>query len=559
MQTQVCHDNQLSCCQWSFTAVKSSLTAARYRPLLILLGTGLLLNLLLISPQWLRFGFGDGRWLAWEAWALAAGFALLPDRPAVRLLRWLAVGVVVAALILGLSDGAIHQVLSRPLNLYFDINLLSASFHLLDGNLGRLAAVMVFVAVIALLFVLAWMVARVLARAEARPHGVRIFAGLMAFSALLLGVLETQGLRLVPAARTPVWDTLSFQIEQVRSTHRARIAFIEAAPETPRPAEPLSALADTDVLMVFIESYGATVLERERYREIVTPTLERMQAELAGAGISAVSGLLESPIRGGQSWLSHATALSGRWIDNQLWYQLLLESHHNTLIDDFRATGHQTMAVMPAIIMPWPEGRQLGFDRIFAARDLDYAGPALNWVTMPDQYTLHRFQGTLRPQAPRPLFAQIALISSHAPWTPIIELLPDWDGIGDGALFERWRDAGETPQDLWQDIERVRDHFALSVEYSLLVSLDFAARFVDENTLMILLGDHQPATLITGHEASDAVPVHVISKNPRLLQPFRQRGFVDGLIPDHRQPAPAMDRLRDWLHEDFGARSSVTH
>ncbi|MFW5816422.1 MAG: sulfatase-like hydrolase/transferase [Wenzhouxiangella sp.] len=532
--------------------MKSPLTAARHRPLLILFGAGLLLNLLLIAPLWLRFGFGNGRWLAWEAWLLVAGLALPPNRPTTRLLRWLAVGLVMAAVILGLSDGAIHQVLSRPLNLYFDINLLSASFHLLDGNLGRLPAVMVFIAVFALLLALAWAVARVLARAQAQRRRAGIFAALMAVSALLLSVLEIQGVRPVPVARTPLWDTLSFQVEQLRKTHRAHIAFIEAAPERPRPAEPLSALADTDVLMVFIESYGATVFELDRYREIVAPTLERMEDEFARAELSAVSGLLESPIRGGQSWLAHATALSGRWIDNQLWYQLLLESHHNTLIDDFRATGHQTMAVMPAIIMPWPEGRQLGFDRILAARDLDYAGPALNWVTMPDQYTLYRFQNTLRPQAPRPLFAQIALISSHAPWTPIIELLPDWNGIGDGAVFERWRDAGETPQLLWQDTERVRDHFALSVEYSIHISLDFAARFVDENTLMILLGDHQPATLITGHEASAAVPVHIISKNPRLLQPFRQRGFIDGLIPDHRQPAAAMDQLRDWLHEDFG-------
>ncbi|WP_203594617.1 sulfatase-like hydrolase/transferase [Wenzhouxiangella limi] len=532
--------------------MKSSITAARRRPLLLLLGAGLLLNVLLIAPLWLRFGFGDGRWLAWEAWLLAAGFALLPDRRATRLLRWLAVVVVMTAVILGLSDGAIHQVLSRPLNLYFDINLLSASFHLLDGNLGRVAAVLIFAAVLLLLFVLAWVVARVLAISAAHRRPDRIFAGAVAFSALLLGAMETQGLRLMPVARTPVWDTLSFQLEQVRSTHRARIAFVDAAPDMPRPAEALSGLADTDVLMIFIESYGATIFELDRYRQLVTPTLERMQGELEQAGVSVVSGLLESPIRGGQSWLSHATALSGRWIDNQLWYRLLLESHHNSLIDDFRATGHQTMAVMPAIIMPWPEGRQLGFDRIFAARDLDYAGPALNWVTMPDQYTLHRFQDTLRPQAAQPLFAQIALISSHAPWTPILDVLPDWDGIADGAVFERWRDAGQTPQELWQDIERVRDHFARSVDYSIHVSLDFAARFVDDNTLMILLGDHQPATLITGHEASDAVPVHVISKNPRLLKPFRQRGFVDGLVPDHSRPAAGMDRLRDWLHEDFG-------
>ncbi len=554
----MCHDKPFSSSQWSFTAVKSSLTAAPRNRLWLLLGAGLLLNLLLVSPLWLRFGFDQGRWLAWEAWLLVAGFALLPDRPGTRLLRWLAVAVVMAALILGLSDGLIHQVLSRPLNLYFDINLLSASFHLLDGNLGRIAAVLVFVAVLALLFLLAGLIGRVLALDQARRRPARILAGLMVFAALCLGIMEIQGLRPVPSARTPVWDTLAFQLEQVRSTHRARIAFVDAAPPVARPAEALRALAEHDVLMVFIESYGTTVFDLDRYRKIVTPTLERMQGELEQAGLSVVSGQLDAPIRGGQSWLSHATALSGRWIDNQLWYRLLLESHHNTLIDDFRATGHQTLAVMPAIVMPWPEGRQLGFDRIFAARDLDYTGPALNWVTMPDQYTLHHFQSVLRPSAARPLFAQIALISSHAPWTPILEVLPDWNEIGDGAVFERWRDAGEPPQVLWQDIERIREHFALSIDYSVHVTLDFAARFVDDDTLMIVLGDHQPATLITGHEAGAAVPVHVISGNPALLEPFRKRGFVDGLVPDSSGQAPGMDQFRDWLHEDFGATATAS-
>lgn len=515
----------------------------------------MLLNLLMVCPLWLRFGFDQGRWLAWEAWVLVAGFALLPDRPATRRLRWLAVAVIMAALILGLSDAIVHQVLSRPLNLYFDINLLSASFHLLDGNLGRIATVMVFVAVAALLFLLAWAIGRMLILDAAGQANARILAGMVAISALLMGSMEVRGLRLLPPARTPAWDTLGFQLDQLRDTHRARIAFVEAAPEFPRPAEALTGLADRDVVMVFIESYGATVFDLDRYREIVVPTLEHMRSELEQAGLHAVSGLMEAPIRGGQSWLSHATVLSGRWIDNQLWYRLLLESHHNTLIDDFRATGHQTLAVMPAISMPWPEGRQLGFDRIFAARDLGYSGPALNWVTMPDQYTLHHFHSALRPQAHRPLFAKIALISSHAPWTPIIEILPEWDDIGDGTVFERWRDAGEPPQVLWQDVDRVRDHFAQSVEYSIRVSLEFAARFVDEHTLMIILGDHQPATLITGHEASAAIPVHVISGDPALLRPFGQRGLIDGLIPGHWQPAPGMDRFRDWLHEDFGATS----
>ena len=528
--------------------------------LVLLLVWGGVLNLLLMAPLWLRFGFPEGRWLAWEAWFLVAAFRLLPAHAGTRVLRWLTVVLLLVALIFGLGDAATHQILSRPLNAYFDLILISAGFHLLDGNFGRVAAMLAILVVLAMLLATAVLINRALRPAQIRRRPQPLLtgmvagtiAGTIAGAALVLAVLEINNHRLVAQARTPAWDNLSFQFDQIRTTHAARLDFEAAAPLREPAARPLPGLADTDVLMVFIESYGESVFELARFRDIVLPRLELMAPQLEAAGLHVVSGRLEAPIRGGQSWLAHATALSGRWIDNQLWYRLLLESRRLNLIDDFSATGHSTAAVVPAIIMPWPEGRQLGFDRIFAARDLGYAGPPLNWVTMPDQYTLHHFQQVLRPALGRPLFAKIALISSHAPWTPIIEVLPDWEAVGDGAVFEPWRNAGDPPQLLWQDMERVRDHYAMSIEYALHVSLDYARRFLDENSLMILLGDHQPAALITGHDAGGGAPIHIISRRPELLEPFFQRGFVPGLVPEMERPAPAMSELRGWLHEAFG-------
>jgi hypothetical protein len=531
--------------------VNPAITRPRRKGWIRLLLAASLLNVVLLSPLWLRFGFDEPRWIAWEAWFLVGVFALLPDRSWSRLARWVAVAAVMASLILGWSDAATHQVLARPLNLYFDINLLSASFHLLDGNLGRALTVLVFVVVGAGLVMLSVLIDAALRPSSKGPRALTGVALALTGLAFAGGALEIADTRWLPSARTPSLDTLFFQADQVVQTHRARLDFLAATPEQPKPATPLPGLADIDVLMVFIESYGATMFERERYREVLMPTLVRMQAQLEALRVNVVSGFMQAPIRGGQSWLSHATALSGRWIDNQLWYRLLLESHANTLIDDFRATGHETMAVMPAIIMPWPEGRQLGFDHIFEARHMDYQGPPLNWVTMPDQYTLYHFQNTLRPQARRPLFAQLALISSHAPWTPIIDI-EDWNVIGDGSVFERWRDAGESPQELWQDMEKVRNHFARSIDYSVDVSLDFIARTIDDKTLILLMGDHQPATLITGHDASSAAPVHVIARDPALLEPFLQRGFQEGLVPSNPETALEMSELRDWLHLAFG-------
>lgn len=461
--------------------------------------------------------------------------------------------MIMLALLAGFGDAATQLVLGRSLNLYLDMPLLLSIHHLLEGNLGSLLALLVCIVTVLLLLGLAVMLAKLLQRlprlSPRSPMGIAV-SGVLLISIVLL-VAEASDRRLVGIARTPVMDTLASQSRQIVDTHHARQAFIASLQATPAPVQALPSLNDKNVIMVFIESYGVSTIENERYAEIVLPRLKAMETRLEDAGLAIVSGTLASPIRGGQSWLAHATALSGRWIDNQLWYRLMLNSRQATLIDDFRATGHTTLAVMPAINMPWPEGRAYGFDQIHAAADIDYAGPALNWVTMPDQFTLNHFQQRIRVGLDEPIFAQIALISSHAPWTPILPLLEDWDDVGDGSVFMRWKDAGEAPEALWQDLERVRQHFALSVDYSVNATLSWATEFVDDRTLLIVLGDHQPAPLITGDDAGPGVPVHIISGDTDLLEPFLARGFEPGAVPMPMSDPPGMDRLRHWLHEDF--------
>ena len=55
---------------------------------------------------------------------------------------------------------------------------------------------------------------------------------------------------------------------------------------------------------------------------------------------------------------------------------------------------------------------------------------------MPDQYTLaafHRLE--LARTGARPVMAEIDLVSSHTPWTPLPHLV-DWGDVGDGSVFD---------------------------------------------------------------------------------------------------------------------------
>lgn len=511
-------------------------------------------NLLLVAPLWWRFSDVSGQLIGWEAWLVVPGLLLLP-RGAMRWvasLAWLAAVVLIT--LLNLGDAGTFTAFGRPFNSYLDIPLAVSVYELLAGNLGTLVAILVLLAGLLLLIGIFVVLAVWLLKAPRlmlSSHCGQV-AVAISFTAAVLISLELGGTRLIETSRVPMVNTATFQWQQLTRTHAATQAFKATLERTPIMTRALPGLAESQVLLTFIESYGQTAIEDPRYNTTVLESLADMQRRLDGENLHVVSGWLTSPIRGGQSWLAHATALSGRWIDNQMWYQLMLDTGHSTLVDDFSATGHRTMTVMPAITRAWPEGKAYGFDDLLVADRLGYQGPPLHWVTMPDQYTLDVVSRRFLGEAP--VFAQLALISSHAPWTPILPVLDDWSLIGNGEIFAPWENAGDPPDVLWQDLERIRDHYGWSVGYSVAVSGQWAARRLDEDSLLILLGDHQPAPLITGNNGGMAVPVHVISGDPQKLTPFVSQGFIDGTRPPaiEGMDVARMDRLRHWLQDAFG-------
>jgi hypothetical protein len=288
----------------------------------------------------------------------------------------------------------------------------------------------------------------------------------------------------------------------------------------------------------------------------VLPTLDAFGRVLDDAGLASASGYLTSPTVGGQSWLAHGALESGLWISSQRLYDLLVADRDLlTLTRAFASAGHRTVAVKPAITMPWPEGPLLGFQQVYAAKDLGYGGKPYNWVTMPDQYTLSALERLERQARGKPLFVEVSLISSHAPWTPIAPVLDDWDAIGDGATFSRWAELGDPPEVVWRDPERVREQYTLAIDYVLNLLASYAPRFVDERTLLIVVGDHQPAPIVTGEGASRDVPMHVISGDPALIEPFLAWGFSPGMRPDASAPVRRMDAFRDFFLDAFSRES----
>ena len=470
-----------------------------------------------------------------------------------RLLRLAVMLFLAAMLFLKLADIGTEAAFQRPFNPYLDLKMLADGWNLLNGTLGITEAVGIVCAglfawvLVAGLFFWSLGGFRYLSAAGrgriSMVSGILLAAGLAAFIVedpehRDLGVDADAGpyfVHRVTVVKDSIADLAWFEDEMKQD------------PVSPGPH--FTALQGTDVVVVFVESYGRSAIEDPRYAQRTTDRLAAVDKEIQAAGLEARSGWLTSPTVSGISWLAHGTLLSGLWVDSQGRYDRLITSDRTSLNKLFRASGWQTTAVMPAITLDWPEAGYFGYDRIHAASGLGYKGKSFDWITMPDQYTLSAFEKLDRPPGHKPLMTEMALISSHAPWTPLPTFI-DWDTVGDGTIFNKQAESGASPSVVWADPERVRTQYITSIDYTLETLGSWMARY-GKNTLFILVGDHQPAPIVTGEGASRDVPMHIVTGNPELLKRLDGWNWQKGMIPLHGTPVYRMDEFRRKLVDSF--------
>jgi hypothetical protein len=242
-------------------------------------------------------------------------------------------------------------------------------------------------------------------------------------------------------------------------------------------------------------------------------------------------------------------------VDGQRRYDQLVSDNRLTLTRAFKRAGWRAVGLMPANHRAWPEGfSYYRYDAIYDRRNLGYRGPDFGLPPMPDQYTflaLQRLELAQRHRAP--LFAEVDLISSHAPWTKIPGLIA-WKDVGDGSIFGRIPAEESTQASLFGDADRARTAYGHSIEYSLRTLFSFAQRYGDKNLVLVVLGDHQPATLVTGQGAGHDVPISVIARDPKVTNQIAGWGWQDGLLPSPHAPVWPMASFRDRFLSAFGSR-----
>jgi hypothetical protein len=212
----------------------------------------------------------------------------------------------------------------------------------------------------------------------------------------------------------------------------------------------------------------------------------------------------------------------------------------------------------PANKSGWPEGQAFyQFDKMYDASNLGYAGPKLGYARMPDQYTLATFwQREMADPGPAPLMAEIDLVSSHHPWAPIPRMVP-WTEVGDDSVFDEMAEQGPSRAQVWSSRDRLAAAYLRSVRYSLDALVGFVERYGGDDLVLVVLGDHQPTSVLTGDGVGHDVPVSVVARDPAVLRRVASWGWRPGLDPGPGGPVSRMDGFRDRFLSTFSTGSAA--
>jgi len=307
----------------------------------------------------------------------------------------------------------------------------------------------------------------------------------------------------------------------------------QALPPSPPLDSDLKVLAGAELKVLFLESYGAITYDREDIARVIGPARERFAQAAAAQGRQVLSGFVRAATFAGASDLSHLSFLSGIDLSDPLRHNLLLESNRKTLLDTFERAGYRSIGLYPSVSWEWPEKVWYSFDHYLDGPGLDYRGPGFGLWRLPDQFAMARVDQLLPPdpgEKPRLLF--FPTMSSHIPFRPTPPYQPDWARISSDEPFPHPISSQALSDEIeWSDLLPA---YIDSIEYTFRWLSGYQELPQARASVLVLLGDHQPASSVSGPGASWDVPVHIVTENRVIADRLRRLGLQDGVEPERR-------------------------
>jgi phosphatidylglycerophosphate synthase len=483
-----------------------------------------------------------------------------------RFLAWVVGPLLGLLVIVKIADIGFFTLFDRPFDPFQDLSYAGNGIETLRASIGGSDANLIVAGVVVLavaVLVLMTLAVRRLTRVAAghRRWSLRAVAAL-GFAWLLCWVFGAQLVPHTPIASTSAAGIVVHEVRTAWADIRDPAIFAKEIRHDRFGASSgdqlLTGLRGKDVIVAFVESYGKVAVQGSSFSPQVDAVLGNGTRRLQAAGFSSRSAFLTSPTFGGISWLAHSTLQSGVWVDHQRRYDQLVSTNRLTLSDAFGRAGWRTVDDVPSNERAWPQGSSFyHYDKVYDRRDVGYRGPTFAYASMPDQYVLSGLQRLeLGKPHRRPVFAEVDLVSSHIPWTRIPRLI-DWRAVGNGSIFNSVPVDETTKAALFNDPERLRAAYGRSIRYTLNTLVSFVQHYGNDNLVLVVLGDHQPSTMVTGQGASHDVPISVIAHDPAVLDRIAGWGWEDGLLPGSQAPVWPMDAFRDRFLSAFGSRPAI--
>ncbi|MEO0468534.1 MAG: sulfatase-like hydrolase/transferase [Bacteroidota bacterium] len=304
-----------------------------------------------------------------------------------------------------------------------------------------------------------------------------------------------------------------------------------------------------DVYLLFIESYGSLLMQSPELRPVYEALLRELELDLYAAGWQMASRHSIAPISGGRSWLSFTSLMMGQKIAWHPYYNRLINDFSDAphMVRFFNAQGYQTWRMTtlgsnPELDKRIPYDayeRFFAFDHWMRYQDFPYAGPVYSkFGSIPDQFAMYHFAEEMAIDTTQPKFLFFITLNSHSPWYATPPLVQDWRKLNQQHVFDNY----SIHEAAVSEGLKFRTYFD-AMRYELQLMARFIREKGGENSVFVLVGDHQPPFL-TRHTMGMQSPLHLISRDAGLIQFTKEAGFREGLHPGEAQED-------DFKHEDF--------
>lgn len=287
-----------------------------------------------------------------------------------------------------------------------------------------------------------------------------------------------------------------------------------------------------NVHFIFIESYGSYFFKEKSLIEKSAEIYKDFTSQIKSIGWSMVSNYSESPITGGQSWLTYSSMLYGLRLADNTYFESCLNDpvfrQSKGLLRIFKEAGYVNYNLNPikpikGINVPYSRMKEFYcIDEWILHENLPYTGDVYGFgECAPDQFSMNFSMELIKKANRHPYTFFYLTKNSHSPF-----IAPD--------LVENWRSLnhanGQTHVHKGFLKTPLKEDYQRAIAYEFGNLSKFITDHGKDNDIFMLIGDHQPPILSNPDIYGKTTPVHVIVKNDKFLDTYKEYGFEDDLF-----------------------------